>query len=351
MRRLRYIDIRPTLARVMNVCDAAASDATILPILNEAHSRLVARGKWVGTTQSYRICVGNDSCLVWPRQIEAIEAFSVCRNPGTLRNQWYEFSEQGPHGLKESNNWFTTMIDKGTTVVFDEIGSDTTTKRIQVIADVAEAASSQILIQGWGGATSSSMDWIRTQVGGTWYDGEYVNISTTAQLTTNFFKKITGITKPVTNGPVRIFEYENSTGLQIKQLGYYEADEKVPLYRKSFLPGIGNMTGCSDSSDNSCTTKQITVIAKLRHIDVTGDNDYLLIGNVGALKLAVQAVLKEDRNLMEEAAGYWGIAISELQAELSTFEGDGSIPILKTESRDTWGAGVLTPMDDTYFLW
>jgi hypothetical protein len=349
MKRLRYSDIRPTLARVMDVCNSSASDATILPILNEAHNRLVNRGKWLGTTQSYRICVGNDSCLVWPRQIETIEAFSVCRDPGTLRNQWYEFSEQGPHGLKESNNWFRTMIDKGTAVAFDEIGGDTDTKKLRVTADVTESGTGRMLLQGWGGPNLTDMNWIRTLDGSTWVDGEYVTISTTPQLTTNFFKRLTGVTKPVTNGPVRVFEWETTTSSQIKQLGYYEADEEVPLYRKSFLPGIGNMTGCD--GDSSCTSKQITVIAKLRHIDIRGDNDYLLIGNVGALKLAVQATLKEERNLLEESASYWALALSELQSELQAFEGDGAIPILKVEGRDTWGAGVRTTMDDHTYLW
>jgi hypothetical protein len=237
MKRLRYSDIRPTLARVMDVCNSSASDATILPILNEAHNRLVNRGKWLGTTQSYRICVGNDSCLVWPRQIETIEAFSVCRDPGTLRNQWYEFSEQGPHGLKESNNWFRTMIDKGTAVAFDEIGGDTDTKKLRVTADVTESGTGRMLLQGWGGPNLTDMNWIRTLDGSTWVDGEYVTISTTPQLTTNFFKRLTGVTKPVTNGPVRVFEWETTTSSQIKQLGYYEADEEVPLYQEELPAG------------------------------------------------------------------------------------------------------------------
>lgn len=339
MNRLRYSDVKSDIARVANVC---TTDSRVLTLTNEAHQRLVNKGKWVGTLQQYRICVGDDSCLVWPRQIDTIEAWALCHTPGVIRNRWYEFNGQGPGIIKPDNNWFTTLIDKGTAVAFDELSNNTTNKRIRVVADVTESAGLTILLQGY----DRNANWIRTLDGGTWIDGEKVTISTTAQLTTNFFSVLTGVQKPVTNGPVRLSEYTTTV---IKQLAYYENDEQVPIYRKSFLPGMENMDGCGDSSD--CSNKTVNVIAKLRHIDVRGDNDWLLLGNRSALRLMAQAILKEERNLLAEAAAYEAQATRLLQEELSTYEGDGALPTLKQEGRDTWGPAVLTPVDFDYITW
>ena len=102
-----------------------------------------------------------------------------------------------------------------------------------------------------------------------------------------------------------------------KALGYYENDETVPIYRTSIIPGLANRTGCGDSE--SCDSKKITVIAKLRHIDTVNDNDFFLLGNLAAIKLMAMAILKEERNLFEESMAYESKAIKELQDELSSF--------------------------------
>lgn len=336
MNRLRLSDVREPIGRALNVC---ASSTEVRSIANEAHRRLVAKGKWYGTTGRYRICTSSEGCLTWPRQIETIEGWQLCSSPGELRNQWFEFQSNGPGLLTyEQGIAGNLLVDRGTRVTFDDIyGTD---KKIQVVADVTEDADARILILGY----DENAQWIRTQDSGEWIDGEYVDISTTPQYTTNFFTNITGIIKPATNGAVRIFEYDTTLATVTKALGYYENDEEVPLYRASMIPGLGNAGRCNgavDEDDEPCDTKQITVIAKLRHIDVVNDNDFFLLGNLAALKLMAMAILKENRNLFEESMAYEAKAIKELQDELSSFEGDGALPTIKQESSMTWGAGVL----------
>ena len=81
-------------------------------------------------------------------------------------------------------------------------------------------------------------------------------------------------------------------------------------------------------------------MAKLRHIDVADDNDFLVLGCEAAFALGAQAILKERRNLWEESQQYWASAERELQNELSSFEGDGAIPTFKYEGSSSWGGGV-----------
>lgn len=334
MNKLRLADVRTPIARALNVC--ATSDE-VVSIANESHRRLVAKGKWVNTIARYRICTSSEGCLTWPRQVETIEGWQLCDCPGVIRNQWYEFQQSGPGLLTSEDCMCRTMVDRGTRVTFDDIyGTD---KKLKVISDVTEDDDAQILVQGY----DQNANWIRTLVDGEWIDGEYIDITTAGAFSTNYFTNITGIIKPVTNGPVRLLEYDTTLATVTKALGYYENDEKVPIYRASMIPSLGHRDGCGnvDEDGEQCETKQITVIAKLRHIDVVNDNDFFLLGNLAAIKLMAMAILKENRNLFEESMAYEAKAIKELQDELSSYEGDGALPTMKQESPETWGAGVL----------
>lgn len=334
MNRLRLADVRVPVARVLNEC--ATSD-NVRTYANEAHRRLVQRGKWFGTLQKYQICVSNTGCLAWPRAIETIEAYWLCSTPGIIRNGFYETLTNGP-GLLNDSGYCNILVDRGTSCTFDEI--DGVVSKVMVQADVTEAAGKRILIRGY----DQNAAWIRTQTtDGTWIDGEYVTIGTLASYTTNLFTKITETIKDVTNGPVRLWQYDTTLGLATRALAYYEPDETLPIYRLSQVPGLACSHGCG-SSGTGCQSNSVTVLAKLRHIDTVVDNDFFLLGNLAAIKLMVMAILKEERNLIGEAQAYEAKALQELQAELSNYEGDGAVPAVKTESSLTWGAGVLSPL-------
>lgn len=353
MELLRLADVRESISRVANLC---ASKARVVDLVNEAERRLTLKGKWVNTVQSYQICVGGANCLVWPRQIATIEAWARCQTPGQIRNRWYQFNGNGPGILSEDSNWYQTLIDADPVCCFDDITvSDTPTRKIRVQSDFAETSGARILLQGY----DENSNWIMTTDSqtGQKIDGEYVRISNTGtNQTTNIFTKLVRVQKPITNGPVRLLEFDTSNNLVIKQIAYYEPGETLPWYRRSFLPGLSNVNNCGScsdcgqsSSDSDCNNKVVTVMAKLRHIDVIADNDFLLLGNQGALKLMVMAILKEERNLLEEAVAYEAQAVKLLQEELSSYEGDGALPIIKYEGRETYGAGVRDLMGASIF--
>lgn len=334
MDKLRLADVRTPIARAMNICPESDE---VVSLANESHRRLVGKGRWVGTVARYRICTSSEGCLVWPRQVETIEGWQLCSYPGEIRNSWFEFQQNGPGLLDSDSTYYTTLLDRGTRVTFDDIYG--TNKKLKVLSDVTEDDDAQILVQGY----DENAGWIRTLVDGEWIDGEYIDITTAGAFSTNFFTSITGIIKPATNGPVRLLEYDTTLATVTKVLGYYENDEEVPIYRASMIPGLSHRGGCGnvDEDGEQCDTKQITVIAKLRHIDVVNDNDFFLLGNLAAIKLMAMAILKENRNLFDESMAYEAKAIKELQDELSSFEGDGALPTMKQESTETWGAGVL----------
>jgi len=310
-------------------------------VTNQAQRRLMTRGKWVGTYARYRVCI-NSACVTWPRQIETIESFQICNTPGRVRDQFFEFLSNGPGGMKEDSNIGYQLLDRGMAATFDDPIADAGNK-VRVHSDVTEDSSLRILIQGY----DENAQWIRTQDSGVWVDGEYVSISTNYQYTTKRFSNITGVQKPITNGPVRLYEYNTATSTAVKALAIYENDETVPLYRRSMIAGLSDMGSCDGSAD--CTNKSVVVMAKLRYIPVRVDNDYLLIGNLPAIIDMAKSIDYMAKNEFQLAKAYEASAVAELQRELESHLGAGSVRPLRVEHYTTFGAGAIENPVTGYF--
>jgi len=338
--RLRWSDVKSELAAVLGM---ASTSSRVISLTNEAQQRLISKGKWVGTYARYRICI-NSACITWPRQIEAIEAFTICDVPGTVRSPWFEFLSNGPGKLDEDSNFGYQLVDRGHAATFDDVVA-TGANKLRVHSDVAESASSRILIQGY----DENANWVRTLDAGEYVDGEYVTISSTYQYTSTRWSNITGIQKPVTNGTVRVYEYSTTLSSAIKAIGFYENDETVPMYRRSIIPGLANTEGCNCDSD--CTNKTITVMAKLAYIPVRNDNDYLMIGNLPALKDMVKSCDYRDKNQFELAAAYEQSAVAELKAELEAHIGHGTVTPIRVEHRSTFGGGGVPSVFANNLYW
>lgn len=342
-----------TLLRLPQVMGICADDSRYLPWLNAAVQQCLFLGKWVGTYASYRVCV-TDGCLTWPRQIETIEAIALCDRPIFIRNQWFEFLEQGVgiQGGGSCNqvngdpvswnggcygNAGQQLLDRGTACAFNDIRG--TGKKIRVYADVSEDPLSQILLMGY----DENGNWIMTQTNGVWHDGEYVNISTTPTLSTKFYTSLTRVIKPVTNGFVRLYEYNTADTTQ-RALAVYEPTEETPNYRRSLVNALCR-SGCSNpitDANSTCKQSTITVMAKLAFIPVAVDTDFLIIGNVPALKAMVKSVMFFERDNpgdIQKGEAFKQIAKTFLQEELDSYMGDGEKISLNVETNSGMGVG------------
>lgn len=323
-------DVKPALALVLGTC---ATDPVIISYLNQATEVMMNRGKWVGTFQRYRICADHTGCITWPRQVETIEAWATCGCPGIIRNQWFEFDQNGP-GLAESCCGIgMQLLDRGDACTFSDIRG--INKKIKVYADVAEDAAAVITIQGY----DENSQWIRTVVLGNYIDGEQVSIVLGAPVTsTNIFTSITGVLKPTTNGIVRLYELTPVTLVQ-RPIAVYEPSETRPIYRRSMVP---HMDGCcTEEDEDECPKHQVTVMAKLQYLPVALDNDWLLISNLMALKWMVMSIKKAEQNLVTDSQLYETKAMRELQNELATYEGDGTVVSVRFQNSQTFGGGAV----------
>jgi hypothetical protein len=210
-------------------------------------------------------------------------------------------------------------------------------KVIKVLSSHPEAADARILLQGW----NDDGEWVRTldATTGEYVDGEYVQLTNVAKYTTENFANFTGAIKPVTVGTVYLNEYDSVSG-SLKPLAIYEHDETHPSYRRSRIPALDTIGTCAN--ENTCTEGETTVnvLAKLRYIPVSADNDYILIPNLPALKDMVMSIDKAEKHLVQEAEYYENRAIRELANELKNHEG-GAIPQYDVQEPATFGVGHL----------
>ena len=341
MNRLSLASLKPVISRVLGVC---VTDSRIPTYVSEAQERLMSKGRWVGTVQRLRLCLSG-SCISLPRQVETVEMWALCNTPLTVRNSFYEFVANGPGQRRSDLGSSMNMIDRGTACVYQDMSG--TTSFVNVQSAVAESATARILLRGY----DENANWIRTQepaASGVWIDGEYVAINTTGTRSVNKFSSLTEVVKPVTNGPVNLFEWPAALGANYQQIAYYESDETLPIYRRYLIPNIANACACDNAHDD-CASKTVTILAKLRHIPVSNDNDFLILQNISALKLMVMAIQKEERNLWQEATAYEGKAIMELQNELSSFEGDGPVVVLRIQDPDLIMSNVENEQESRLF--
>lgn len=320
--------------KVGNYCN---DDDRLTDLINRACERLLYELKSIGTFYRYRVCL-NNACITWPRAIETIEAVAICRRPGLVRNGWFEFLENGPGVLKtDSLGMGLTLLDAGEGVSFDNV--EGTNKKIAVSVDVTEATGATILIQYY----DSNGQWVRTQdADGVWMDGEVITLPATgAYAFTSLDVMPDGLVrviKPVTNGVVRLWEHNNATSAK-KALAIYEPSEEIPVYRKSTIPNLPNIP-CSER-DDACDKISVEVVAKIRFIPVTNDNDFLPISHVDAIRLACQAIHKEESDMLADAATYWQMAIRCLTKQLEHWMGHGQVQPIRMVGSSTFGGHVL----------
>jgi hypothetical protein len=127
--------------------------------------------------------------------------------------------------------------------------------------------------------------------------------------TVNAFRSIDAINKSPTKGWVRVYAVDPVTASEYC-IAILAPDETLPQYRRYAIPGFENEEGSA-----------VTVLAKRKFIPVTGDDDDLIVTNLGALKMMAIAIEKEENNNLVEAQVYEEKAVDLLKEELREVDG------------------------------
>lgn len=314
--KLTLADAKPTISKVLSM---ASTDSRVVDYINEAQERLIYKGKWASTYARYKVST-DDGTITWPRQLETIESLIVDEIPGVVRNDWFEFLESGPGLIDSTSSVGRQLIDRAEAVTFSDLtGSD---KRLRVYSSVSADVGKKLLFQGY----DESGEWIRTQVDGVYVDGEYITLTSGYVDSVNLFSSVVGVQKPITEGNVKVHEYDTTKSTQ-RSIAEYEPLETSPTYRRSIIPGITKAT-------------DVVVVGKLRYLPAKNDIDWLFINNLPALKMMVTAIRKEENNIIDEATFAEAKAIQMLNEQLMHHLGDGAVAVPKMASPNVWGGGI-----------
>src|SRR5690348_15816978 len=88
--------------RIPAAIGICTSEQKFVDVLNEAQQRLLTKGFWFGTYGKFRICAP-DGCITLPAQIATIERVAMNGMSVPVRDEWYEFLENG-YGPRNSNS-------------------------------------------------------------------------------------------------------------------------------------------------------------------------------------------------------------------------------------------------------
>jgi hypothetical protein len=306
MNRKTFLDAR--LSRIPSSVGLCAADVPgTASYVNEAQQRLIIAGGetgWFGSWQKVAFAVDpSDSYLTLPRQIARIINLDVCNYPVRVQNEFYEFLEAGighqpssPCACPAACQVLETF-DRGVTPTFRDIIPTGNPKLVRIYATTNRDYGRRVLLQGLD--TNGTV--IRSLDNGVDVEGEFITLGAPFATSAFTYLKITGIQKDVTAGDVRFYEVDSVLGTQ-RSISLMEPSETVACYRRYFINGISNTCcACGTISGSICATPNPTpatasvlAMAKLEFIPVAVDTDYLLIGNLPALKLECMSVRLEE---------------------------------------------------------
>lgn len=255
--------------------------------VNEAQTRLVqAAGEagWWGSWAKMAFTVNRDDPYITvPREVARLIDIDVCRTPVRIQNQFYEFLQFGAGEQQPSTDCpnrgasgcGVQGYDRGEFPTFKDITSGS---MVRVYMTNPADSTKRIFFSG----TDSNGLPIYTIDGGVQVNGFFLNLDSVQPFVEHMVPigTLTAISKDITYGPVQVFEVSLTTGEQTL-IAVLAPNETNASYRRYYLQGLP-LRCCQ--CDVEVTDVQVSALAKLEIVPVAVDTDYLLIGNIPALK-------------------------------------------------------------------
>jgi hypothetical protein len=281
-------------------------DPRVVDRINEATERLMAGGHWVGMTQELSICT-MQQCFTLPRQIESVQEVFILDQSLDVNTGWYSIENPATYVDPDMLNDIV-LVDRGEYPILFDI---CTPGKLLIYSDYPEATGDQIRVFGLD-ASGNEIFTLQNSVPA---PGELVPLSQIGANTVNTFSKITNMQKPGTNGPVRVYEVDPTGGINNLMLAILDPSERVPSYRRYYCADIPVVP-------LGGPPVRVRVTGKRRYLPVSQDTDFLILANLGALRLEMMAIDREDGNDFQGSGEFHKRALDILQAEAKTYQQD-----------------------------
>lgn len=277
----------------------------IIGYLNGAQERIINSGLWKGAI-SYAAFPSADNYFTLPYQFLSVIGAQWFRCPVPVFGQFHDFVIGGPgqpianyppEGIVEDlGDGYPTQVD---------IPTDGST--ITITLDNSADAGKVFRIYGLDADDHEVFD----------SHGMGINLTTVNPSVTSAqtFNAITGIQVPVnsdgSSAMIGGWTLSSTASGTTTELGYYYPNEARPSYRR-YRIGV-------TSSSSTQVPNAVTVLVRKRYLPVYKETDWVPIGNLGALKFAMQAIDSEASK--NDATTFWGNCFNILNQELHATRG------------------------------
>ena len=299
-------------SKIAGVCP---TNPDFADLVNQATRQIMRRGNWWNTTQPMRGCV-YDNCITWPRYVGTVLAVNRNGHYSELANRWFDFmdwSAVDPYGFGltpgHRHDFHQTTVIDGTTPVFNPIRCGQT-MYVLVYPSVQADLGKTITLFG----VDANGQTIRQKLAdGSWQDGITLTLALPYVSTPMKLQKVTRVVKDVTQGVVRLYQWDGSNlntdgSPNVLDMATYDPSETSPDYQHSKMMG-GRISPCG-------RTRQITALVKLAFIPVVNDNDLVLIENEDAIAMMIQSIKYREKGDSERAVQWERDAFRELNYEM-----------------------------------
>ncbi len=289
--RLTLATVRSILSPMVNPNDP--NDPLFLQYLNEVLERYINSGKWKGNVITIRY-ESSTGFVTLPYNYLSVLANTYDRWPVPTFTQFHQYVEEGPGKVDETLHWPGILIDLGDGYVTQDNIPSAGVLRIH-----SSASDDGKTVRVYGNLN-----------GDTVYDsdgneGEEVTLAAPYATTTNQFTEMTGFVKPLTKERLYVRSWDGTTATLVAT---YQPNETVPCYKRY-------QTGQAE--------KEIRMICQRRFIPVVAETDFVIPGNISALRAGIQARLFEDSTDPDAADASFTRGLNFLNDEAKASRGGG----------------------------
>lgn len=272
--------------------------------VNEAQQRLINAGGENGWWGSWDKAVFDvdvtDPYITVPSRYARMINIDVCRIPTRIQNEWYEFLEAGiglqrpcANGAISSAPWCATSEGFDRNMVPTAFALTPTNQYLRAYYTDPRDIGTRILISN---AVDGNGNKIYSQDVLNPVNGFYLTLAapfiTSGSIVTSFFT----VGKPKTYGDILLYQVDATTAVE-SLLSRFEANEVNPEYRRYFLKSLP--FGCC-TSPSTTGFVQVTALLKLEFTPVVNPSDFLIIGNIPALKEECESIRYDE---MDNSSG------------------------------------------------
>lgn len=286
----------------LGVC--ASDIAQICTLANDATQRLLSCGGEAGWWGSWSKVVFNvprsDPYITLPAAFARMIRMDTCRSPVRIQNEWYEFLEAGI-GLQQPEDctangcsWVgfginETYVRPNVTTAYELTA---TNQKIRIYYTDARDIGKTVVFSN---ALDQNGNGIYTDDGDVSVNGFTLTLASPFVTTSYIVTQFGGIQKEETYGDIIVMQVDATSGVE-SLLSRYTPDETNPSYRRYYINQVP--ANCCNGTTEG--TAQITAMCKHEFVPVARPTDFLLIGNIPALKCEMEAVRYESMDGVQD---------------------------------------------------